>query len=76
MADLAQPPSSIETNWIKHINKTILAQDWQLKIEILGSDHIIWMAIQHSTALAVSDGSFQEQCGACTWIIESKASEN
>jgi len=75
-AELEKPPSSLDTKWTEHINKMTLVQDWNLKIEIFGSDHIIWVAIQNSKALAVSDRSFQEQHGACTWIIESKNSEN
>jgi len=27
-------------------------------------------AIDSGQALAVSDGSFQNECGACAWIIE------
>jgi len=75
-ADQASPPRSIASTWIEHIHEMTLAQDWQLKIEVLGSEHTIWAAIQHGTALAVSDGSFQDQSRACAWIIESKNSEN
>jgi len=36
----------------------------------------IWQAIAANTALAVSDGSFQEQHRACAWIIEGNQSED
>jgi len=47
-----------------------LATDWNLRIEQIGSDQHIREAIHSGKALAVSDGSFQEQRGACTWIIK------
>jgi len=43
----------------------MLVNDWNLKIEQIGSDQNIQEAIQSGKALAVLDGSFQEQCGAC-----------
>jgi len=75
-ADRAPPPRQTAFNWIEHIHETTLAQDWQLKIEVLGSEHIIRAAIQNGKALAVSDGSFQDHRGACAWIIESENSDN
>jgi len=59
-----------DNGWINQLNRTTLANDWNLTIEQIGSDQHIWEVIQSSKALAVLDGSFQEQCGACAWIIK------
>jgi len=62
-----------DNSWINQLNSTLLANDWNLKIEQIGSDQQIWEVIQSGKALAVSDGSFQEQCGACKWIIKGES---
>jgi len=61
-----------DNGWIDQINRMMLVNDWNLKIEQIGSDQNIQEAIQSGKALAVLDGSFQEQCGACAWIIKGK----
>jgi len=73
-AEFEKPLSTSTKSWPESINTTTLAKDWNLKIELMGSHHIIQMAIQMGKALAVLDGSFQKQHGACTWIIEGKNS--
>jgi len=36
----------------------------------------VWAAITQNTALAVLDGSFQNQSRACAWILEGDNSAN
>jgi len=43
--------------------------EWKLQIKCTGSMDQIHEAIRSETAIAVSDGSFQNQTGACAWII-------
>jgi len=73
-AEFEKHQSTLDNSWTEHINRTMLAHNWNLKIELIGSDQIIWVVIQMGKALAALDGSFQEQCRACTWIIEGKNS--
>jgi len=41
-----------------------------------GNEDILINAIRQGIALAVSDGSFQNQAGAAAWTIESETKEN
>jgi len=63
-------------NWVQKLEQMLLGTEWQLSISHHGSLDNIRCAINTNTALAVSDGSFQDQCGACAWIIEGETSED
>jgi len=69
-AEFENKQGTEDNGWIDQINRMMLANDWNLKIEQIGSDQCIREAIQRGKALAVSDGSSQEQWGACAWIIK------
>jgi len=56
--------------------QTPLGTEWQLSVHHRGLMEKIQQAIGTNTALAVLDGSFQDHCGACTWIIEGEQSED
>jgi len=63
-------------NWVQKLEQMPLGMEWQLSISYRGSLDNIRCAIDTNTALAVSDSSFQDQCGACAWIIEGETSED
>jgi len=63
-------------NWVQKLEQMLLGTEWQLSISSCGSLDNIRHTIDTNTALAVSDSSFQDQCGACAWIIEGETSED
>jgi len=56
--------------WFQHLEASTLGTTWNLKIRYQGSMEALQQAICRGKALTVSDGSFKNKCGACTWIIE------
>jgi len=62
--------------WLQKLEQTPLGMEWQLSIHCQGSLEKIRHAIEANQALTVSNGSFQDQCRACAWIIEGKNSED
>jgi len=65
-----------QLGWINKLEQTPLGMEWQLSICHRGSTGKIRQAIGANTALAVLDSSFQDHCGACTWIIEGEQLED
>jgi len=55
---------------------TTLGTEWNLQIKSTGSMDKIREAIQAKKAIAVSDGSYQNDTGACAWIIEGLSLKN
>jgi len=49
---------------------------WNLKLQYSGLMEHLQQAIGFAKALAVSDGSFQNNCRACAWIIEGKTAKD
>jgi len=46
-------------------------QDWGIQVEVQGLEQLLVEAIKHGQAVAVSNGSFQEQAGSAAWTIKS-----
>jgi len=63
-------------SWDQKLTQTTVGTDWHLTLRSRGSLENIRRAIATHTALAVSDGSFQEQTGASAWIIEGTGTED
>jgi len=61
------------TSWTTKLEQTPLGMEWQLSVWCRGLMEKIQQAIGANTALAILDGSFQDQC---TWIIEGKQLED
>jgi len=62
--------------WRDKLTQSTFATNWQISIQVQGSEAQIVEAIGKCQASAVSDGSFQNQCGACAWIIEGLTSKD
>jgi len=60
-AEVEQEWDSEASGWINQLTRMTLVMDWNLTLEQIGSDQHIREAIHSGKALAVSDGSFQEQ---------------
>jgi len=56
--------------------QTNVEEEWGIQIQLEGNEEIIIEAIWHGTAIAVSDGSFQNQAGAAAWTIKSATKEH
>jgi len=65
-----------QTTWTTQMEQTTLGTKWKLVLWCMGAMERIREAITSGTALVVSDGSFQNQCSSCTWIIEGTHSED
>jgi len=68
-------PQMTPLTWVQKLEQTPLGMEWQLSVSYRGS----WKtsdAPSTLTQLAVSNGSFQDQCGACAWIIKGKTLED
>jgi len=65
---------TITSKWAQKLEQTLLGTEWQLSISYHRSLENIRRAMDNNKALVVSNGSFQEQSGACTWIIEGETS--
>jgi len=61
-------------SWLQKLENTTLGTTWNLKVRSRGSMDNIRQAIVSNHAIMVSDGSFQNQCSTCAWIIEGKNS--
>jgi len=60
--------------WLQQLENTTLGNTWNLKVWASSSMASIWQAIASHLAIVVLDGSFQNQCSACAWIIKGKNS--
>jgi len=63
-------PTAPSLDWVARLQASSLGTMWHLTLQHRGSMTNLQQAIGSGTALAVSDGSFQNNCGACAWIIE------
>ncbi len=63
-------PITMHTTWNERIMQLSFAKAWELNINWAGSTTQLLEAIVLSTVLAVSNGSYQHEKGACVWIIE------
>jgi len=57
-------------DWQHKLRQSPFVIDWQLLVQLSGLDDQIFEAMIDGTTLAISDGSFKQGHGACTWIIE------
>jgi len=57
-------------------NKELLAVQWGIQHEIHGSMEQLAEAICKGTAIAISDGSFQDQQGVAAWTIKGYNNSN
>jgi len=64
------------TTWQELLTQSAFAWIWEISLHWTGSEACLSEAIVKGTALAVSDGSYQQDQGACTWIIEGSTSSN
>jgi len=49
---------------------------WGITFETQGQEQIVADAVARGTAVAISDGLYQEQVGVVAWTIESKTNQN
>ncbi len=63
-------PPAASFGWLERLQASTLGTTWHLTLQHRGLMTNLQQAIGSATALAVSDGSFQNNCGACAWIIE------
>jgi len=61
------PPNK---SWLNKLENTTLGTSWNLQVIVRGLLDNIQQAIASHKAIMVLDGSFQNQCGTCAWIIE------
>jgi len=69
-------PKHKSNSWQTKMEQTTLGTKWNLQIKCTRSMDKIWEAIQAEKAIVVLDISFQNDTGACAWIIECLSSEN
>jgi len=55
---------------------TKVEEEWGIQTQLEGNEDILINVIWQGIALAVSNGSFQNQAGAAVWTIESATKEN
>jgi len=75
IGEMVTTPKHTSNAWQK-METTTLGTEWNLQIKSTGSMDKIREAIQAKKAIAVSDGSYQNDTGACAWIIEGLSSEH
>jgi len=74
---ILQGAAPINTTIEDGVSKTTqVEEEWGIQTRLEGNENILINAIQQGIALAVSDGSFQNQAGAAAWTIESETKEN
>jgi len=52
------------------LRTTLIAQQWDLTIELIGAQWEMQVALSQGVRYAVSDGSFKDMAGAAAWIIK------
>ncbi len=63
-------PSSTES-FFQHLAFSLPGERWCFDyVDISNDGSVIAQAIQQGEAIAVSDGSFQDQFGTASWVIE------
>jgi len=53
-----------------------LFTSWGIQLETHGQEQTVVEAIKQGQAVAVSNGSFQEQAGSAAWTIKSTTKQN
>jgi len=56
--------------------KTKVEEEWGIQIKLEGQEEMVIEAIRQGIAVAVSDGSFQNQAGMAAWTIKSVTKAN
>jgi len=56
--------------------ETTVIEEWGIQIQLEGQEESVLEAIRRGVAVAVSDGSFQNQAGVAAWMIESETKAN
>jgi len=62
--------------WFQNMAALTLGVMWNLQLRHSGSMEHLQQAIGSAKALAVSNGLYQNNCGACTWIIEGETADD
>jgi len=70
----SHPP--LTQRWFQHLEALTLGITWNLKLRHSGLMEHLQQAIGLAKALAVSDGLFQNNCGACSLIIEGETADD
>jgi hypothetical protein len=66
---ILSPPISTANTFLHYLGRSDPGEKWCLDyIDMKDNGHILAEAIQQGTAIAVSDGSFQDQYGIAAWV--------
>jgi len=63
-------------SWQEELLQSEFAITWQLQLKVTGLEENLQAMLEMGNALVVSDGSFQQGHGACTWIIKGESKSN
>jgi len=74
--EMVNETGSNERGWSKRFLGLDITSNWQIQLEIQGTLDQIKEDIGNNQAIAVSDGSYQQDSSAAAWIIEGSTGAN